>query len=159
MSPTIHKGHARNMKLIKRLKRPVESLKVETYALYLAYRDPRTPWYAKLLALGVVAYAVSPIDLIPDFIPVIGVLDDLIIVPLGAALAIRMIPKQVMVECREKSRNAMEPIASKRTRCLVAATVIAIWCLLAALVILLILKQCSLFLQNLESAPPVTIWG
>ena len=95
------------------------------------------PWYAKLLAVSVVAYAVSPIDLIPDFIPVLGILDDLVIVPLGAALAIKMVPKEVMAECREKARNAMEPSASKITRCLVAAIVVSIWCLLAALVILL----------------------
>ncbi len=128
------------MSVIKQWKRRVQQLKVETYALYLAYKDPRTPWYAKLLAAGVVAYAVSPIDLIPDFIPVLGVLDDLVIVPLGAALAIKMVPKEVMAECREKARNAMEPATSKRTRYLVAATIIAIWCLLVALVILLALR-------------------
>jgi uncharacterized membrane protein YkvA (DUF1232 family) len=125
------------MNVMKEWKLKVQQIKVETYALYLAYRDPRTPWYAKLLAAGVIAYAVSPIDLIPDFIPVLGILDDLVIVPLGAALAIKMVPKEVMTECREKARNAMEPSASKRTRCLVAAIVVAIWCLLAALVILL----------------------
>jgi len=132
------------MSVIRQWKRRVQQLKVETYALYLACRDPRTPWYAKLLAAGVVAYAVSPIDLIPDFIPVLGVLDDLVIVPLGTLLAIKMVPKEVMAECREKARNAMEPSASKRTRCLVAATVVAIWCLLAALVILLAFKTACL---------------
>ena len=125
------------MSVMKQWELKVQQIKVETYALYLAYRDPRTPWYAKLLAAGVVAYAVSPIDLIPDFIPVLGILDDLVIVSLGAALAVKMVPKEVMTECREKARNAMEPSASKRTRCLVAAIVVAIWCLLAALVILL----------------------
>ena len=132
------------MSVIRQWKRRVQQLKVETYALYLACRDPRTPWYAKLLAAGVVAYAVSPIDLIPDFIPVLGVLDDLAIVPLGTFLAIKMVLKEVMAECREKARNAMEPSASKRTRCLVAATVVAIWCLLAALVILLAFKTAGL---------------
>jgi uncharacterized membrane protein YkvA (DUF1232 family) len=132
------------MSVIRQWKRRVQQLKVETYALYLACRDPRTPWYAKLLAAGVVAYAVSPIDLIPDFIPVLGVLDDLVIVPLGTLLAIKMVPKEVMAECREKARNAMEPSASKRTRCLVATTVVAIWCLLAALVILLAFKTAGL---------------
>ena len=125
------------MDVMKQWRRRVQQLKVETYALYLAYRDPRTPWYAKLLAAGVAAYAVSPIDLIPDFIPVLGILDDLVIVSLGAALAVKMVPKEVMAECREKARNAMEPSAPKRTRYLVAAVVVAIWCLLAALVILL----------------------
>ena len=132
------------MSVIRQWKHRVQQLKVETYALYLACRDPRTPWYAKLLAAGVVAYAVSPVDLIPDFIPVLGLLDDLVIVPLGTLLAIKMVPKEVMAECREKARNAMEPSASKRTRCLVAASVVAIWCLLAALVILLAFKTAGL---------------
>jgi uncharacterized membrane protein YkvA (DUF1232 family) len=132
------------MNVVKQWRLRVQQIKVETYALYLAYGDPRTPWYAKLLAASVVAYAVSPIDLIPDFIPVLGILDDLVIVPLGAALAIKMVPKEVMTECREKARNAMEPSASKRTRCLVAAIVVAIWCLLAALVILLAFRIADL---------------
>ncbi len=132
------------MSVMKQWERRVQQLKIETYALYLACRDPRTPWYAKLLAAGVVAYAVSPVDLIPDFIPVLGLLDDLVIVPLGAALAIKMVPKEVIAECREKARNAIKPSASKRTRCLVAATVVAIWCLLAALVILLAFKTAGL---------------
>jgi uncharacterized membrane protein YkvA (DUF1232 family) len=118
----------------------VQLIRVETCALYLAYRDPGTPWYAKLLAAGVVSYAVSPIDLIPDFIPVLGILDDLVIVPLGTLLAIRMVPREVMTECREKARNAMEPSASKRTRYLVAAVVVAVWCLVLAFVVLLALR-------------------
>ena len=81
------------MNVMKEWKLKVQQIKVETYALYPAYRDPRTPWYAKLLAAGVVAYAVSPVDLIPDFIPVLGILDDLVIVPLGSALAIKMVPR------------------------------------------------------------------
>jgi len=128
------------MNIVRQWKLRVQQIKVETYALYLAYKDPRTPWYAKLLAAGVVAYAVSPIDLIPDFIPVLGILDDLVIVPFGTVLAIKMVPKGVMAECREKARNSMGPSASKRTRYLVAAIVIAIWCLLAALAILLALR-------------------
>ena len=84
------------MSVMKQWGLKVQQIKVETYALYLAYRDPRTPWYAKLLAAGVVAYAVSPIDLIPDFIPVPGVLDDLVIVSLGAALAVKMVHKEVI---------------------------------------------------------------
>src|SRR5579859_4082071 len=81
----------------------VRALKRETYALYLACRDPRVPWYAKLLAGGVVAYLFSPIDPIPDFIPVLGFLDDLIIVPLGITLAVRLIPPAVMAECRARA--------------------------------------------------------
>src|SRR2546423_2275266 len=81
-------------------KQQARRLKTETYALYLAYRDPRVPWYARLVAAGVVAYALSPIDLIPDFIPILGYLDDLILVPLGFALALRLIPAPVLAECR-----------------------------------------------------------
>jgi len=81
-------------------------LKGETYALYLAYRDPRTPWYAKVFAALVVGYAFSPIDLIPDPIPVLGYLDDLLLVPLGIALALKMIPLAVLDECREQARLA-----------------------------------------------------
>jgi uncharacterized membrane protein YkvA (DUF1232 family) len=133
-------GGIPTMNVMKQWKLRVQQIKVETYALYLAYRDPRTPWYAKLLAAGVVAYAVSPVDLIPDFIPVLGLLDDLVIVPLGTLLAIKMVPKEVMAECREKARNAMEIDAPKRTRYLVAAVVIAIWCLVLAFVVLLAVK-------------------
>ena len=79
-------------------------LQAEVYALYLAYRDPRVPWYAKAVAACVVGYALSPIDLIPDFIPVLGYLDDLVLIPLGIALVLRMIPPAVMVECRERAR-------------------------------------------------------
>ena len=132
------------MGVLEKWKQRAQKVKVETYALYLAYRDHRTPWYAKLLAAGVVAYAVSPIDLIPDFIPVLGILDDLVIVPLGAALAIKMVPKEVMAECREKARTAMGPSASRTTRWLVAAIIIAIWCLLAALVVLLAFRIADL---------------
>src|SRR3954469_24291635 len=91
------------MPVIERLKERVRHLKSETYALYLAARHPRTPWYAKLFVAGVVAYALSPIDLIPDFIPVLGVLDDLILVPLGIAAAMKMIPPDVLAECRARA--------------------------------------------------------
>jgi uncharacterized membrane protein YkvA (DUF1232 family) len=132
------------MGVMEKWKQRAQKVKVDTYALYLAYRDHRTPWYAKLLAAGVVAYAVSPIDLIPDFIPVLGILDDLVIVPLGAALAIRMVPKEVMAECREKARDAMGPSASRTTRWLVVVIIIAIWCLLAASVVLLAFRIADL---------------
>lgn len=78
-------------------------LKAETYALYLAYRDPRVPWYARALAAVIVGYAFSPIDLIPDFIPVLGYLDDLVLIPLGVALLLRLIPAEVMAECRARA--------------------------------------------------------
>ena len=80
-------------------------LKAETWALYLAARDPRTPWYAKLLVAGIVAYACSPIDLIPDFVPVLGYLDDLVLLPLGIAWALQLIPPAVLVECRVRAQD------------------------------------------------------
>ena len=86
----------------------IRRLKVETYTLYLACKDPRVPWYAKAFAACVVAYALSPLDLIPDFVPVLGYLDDLILVPLGIVLALKMIPAQVLAECR------MEAVAALR---------------------------------------------
>ena len=82
-------------------------LKIEVYALYLAYKDPRVPWYAKIFAASVVGYAFSPIDLIPDPIPIIGYLDDLILIPLGIAIALKMIPKEVLAECREQAKVIM----------------------------------------------------
>ena len=81
-------------------------LKTDVYALYLAYKDPRTPWYARIFAAVVVGYAFSPIDLIPDFIPVLGYLDDLIITPLGIYLALKMIPKEVMADARQRANIA-----------------------------------------------------
>jgi uncharacterized membrane protein YkvA (DUF1232 family) len=93
------------MTLLAKLKQHAVHLKAETFALYLAARDSRTPWYAKLLVAGVVAYAVSPIDLIPDFVPVLGYLDDLILIPAGIALAIRLVPDSVLADCRAQARK------------------------------------------------------
>ena len=89
----------------RRWKERARELGADSYALYRAARDPRVPWYAKLLAGAVAAYAVSPVDLIPDFIPVLGMLDDLVIVPLGIALALKMIPSDVMNEHRQAARE------------------------------------------------------
>lgn len=86
--------------LFARLKRRARALKNEALAVYLAAKDPRTPWYAKALIFFVVAHTFSPIDLIPDFIPVIGYLDDLIITPGGLWLAVRLIPAEVLAESR-----------------------------------------------------------
>jgi uncharacterized membrane protein YkvA (DUF1232 family) len=89
--------------MLSRLKQWARVLKTELLALYLAYRDPRVPWYARLLAALVVGYALSPIDLIPDPIPVLGYLDDLILVPLGIWLCLKLIPTEVMTECRSEA--------------------------------------------------------
>lgn len=86
------------------LKNKTNMLKAEAYALYLATRDTRTPWYAKMAALAVVGYALSPFDIIPDFIPVLGLVDELIILPLGFWLAIKLIPREVLEESREKAK-------------------------------------------------------
>ncbi len=111
---------------MKTWREKTKQLKNELHAIYLAYRDRRTPWYAKALIALIVAYALSPIDLIPDFIPVLGYLDDLLIVPGGIYLALKMIPKGVMAECREKART--EPLSSKE-RWAGAVIVILIWLL------------------------------
>ena len=80
-------------------------LKVELFALYLAARHPQTPWYAKLVVAGFVAYAVTPVDLVPDAIPILGLVDDLIFVPLAIALAVRFVPAPVLAECRGRARE------------------------------------------------------
>ncbi len=106
-------------------------LKIELVALSLAYRDPRTPWYARLVAACVVGYAFSPLDLIPDFVPILGYLDDLILIPLGIWLALKMVPAPIMAECRAR---AAEATAAGRPASRVAAIVIvAIWVTLALL--------------------------
>ncbi|WP_420565198.1 YkvA family protein [Thalassobaculum sp.] len=109
--------------MLDRLKLWVRSVKRDAVALYLAARDPRTPWYAKALAAVVVAYALSPIDLIPDFIPVLGYLDDIVIVPLGLWLVLRMIPAEVMEECRVEA----EALAERPTSVTAAVVVVLIW--------------------------------
>jgi uncharacterized membrane protein YkvA (DUF1232 family) len=119
-------------------KRRARQLKIEIDAIYLAYKDPRVPWYAKLLIACVIGYALSPIDLIPDFIPVIGYLDDLILVPLGIALALKMIPPAVLADCREKARTDMT--RQKRTNWIAASVILCIWVLLALITIFLVAK-------------------
>jgi uncharacterized membrane protein YkvA (DUF1232 family) len=124
--------------MLDRLRQRARHLKAEVYALYLAYRDPRVPLYARVFAACVVAYAFSPIDLIPDFIPVLGYLDDLILVPLGIALALKMIPPPVMEECRVRAKEVMAQ--GKPVNRAAAAVIIAIWLLLAALGIFLLAR-------------------
>ena len=119
------------MSFRENLEQRARGLKAETFALYLAARHPKTPWYAKLFVAAVVAYALSPIDLIPDFLPILGYLDDLILVPLGIALAIRLIPGPVLDEYRTKAQEALKDASlTSRTA---AAVIIVIWLALAAL--------------------------
>ena len=104
-------------------------LKREAMVVYLACRHPRTPWYAKLLAGCVVAYAFSPIDLVPDFIPVLGYVDDVILIPLGVALVLRLLPADVVAECRaEASLRTSKPISRPG-----AVAVVLVWVVLAGL--------------------------
>ncbi len=104
-------------------KQRAKKIKSDVYALYFAYRDPRVPWYAKAFTALVVAYAFSPIDLIPDFIPVLGYLDDLLLVPLGVSLAVRMVPPEVMAEARSRAAE----LEGKPKSWLGAAAIIALW--------------------------------
>jgi uncharacterized membrane protein YkvA (DUF1232 family) len=91
------------MGLIATLKARARQIKTEVHALYLAARHPRTPWYAKLYLIAIVAYALSPIDLIPDFIPVLGFVDEIILLPFALVLAVRLVPESVMSECRTRA--------------------------------------------------------
>ncbi len=123
--------------MIDKIKKCAVKMKRELFVLILAVRDPRTPWYAKIMAAAVIAYALSPIDLIPDFIPILGQLDDLILVPLGILIAVKMIPRQVMAECRERARRL---IFKKKPNYFVAVLIIIIWILLFALIVGKIVK-------------------
>ena len=124
--------------IIKSVHHRARELKTETFAIYLACKHPRVPWYAKALAAIVVAYAFSPIDLIPDFIPVLGYLDDLILVPLGIALVIKLIPIEILAECREKARQEISQ--DKPANWIAAGTIIALWLLLAIGAVLLVAR-------------------
>jgi uncharacterized membrane protein YkvA (DUF1232 family) len=127
---------------LQSLKDRARRLQTEVYVLYLAARDPRVPWYARTLAAIVAAYALSPIDLIPDFIPVVGYLDDLIIVPLGIVVVLRLIPAEVMADCRAR---AAASVASKRPVSRVAAVaVVAIWVALLALAVAVVARWASM---------------
>ena len=116
---------------MERWRQRARRLKTEVHALYLAYRDPRVPWYARVVAACVVAYAFSPIDLIPDPIPVLGYLDDLVLLPLGVVLALKLIPASVMAECRQRARDAARE--GRPTNWLAAGLIVAVWLALAAL--------------------------
>ena len=117
---------------VESLRRWAGRLKAELYALHLAYRDPRVPLYARVFAACVVGYAFSPIDLIPDPIPLFGYLDDLVLIPLGVVLALRMIPEHVLAECREEARQTIKERPTSRVA---VAAIVAVWLTLAALAI------------------------
>ncbi len=115
------------MSIFSRLKHWARLARRDLHALYLAARDPRVPWHAKAVAAFVAAYAFSPIDLIPDFVPVLGYLDDLIIVPLGILLAVRLIPPHILAEHRVAAESAAQRPVSRAA----AAAIMSIWFLLA----------------------------
>ncbi|HZC05286.1 MAG TPA: YkvA family protein [Ktedonobacterales bacterium] len=120
------------MRFLDSWKQRAGRLKRETYALYLAMRDPRVPWYVKALAACVVGYAFSPIDLIPDFIPVLGYLDDLILVPLGVALVVKLIPAPLLAEFRERAAATLQGKTTNWAGARAAAIVIvALWVIFA----------------------------
>jgi uncharacterized membrane protein YkvA (DUF1232 family) len=125
--------------LPQRLRQFARALKQEIYALYLAYQHPETPWYARIWAIGVVAYAISPIDLIPDFIPVLGYLDDVILLPLGIWIALRLIPAPILIECRERSREATGKPTSPAGRW-AAMMIVLIWVIVIGGVIALLIR-------------------
>lgn len=126
------------MKIPEIWKQRAKQLKVETYALYLAYKDPRTPWYARVFVACVVGYAFSPIDLIPDPIPILGYLDDLILVPIGVVLALKMIPPPVMVDCRIKAVELIKQ--GKPINRVAAVLIVTVWLIVAALVIMVLVR-------------------
>lgn len=122
----------------QRLRQWARALKRDVVALYLAARDPRVPWYAKAVAACVAAYALSPIDLIPDVVPILGYLDDLILVPLGIALAVRLIPAALLAEHR---RAAEERVAARPTSRAAAAVIILVWVSCAAILLWWLARQ------------------
>ena len=126
--------------MLQKLKSRARALKNESVAIYLAAKDPRTPWYARALVFFVVAHTFSPIDLIPDFIPVLGYLDDLIVTPLGIALAIRLIPEEVLAEARARVTG---PGVESGVGFMGAVLIVLTWILTAAMIIFLVL-----FLQS-----------
>jgi uncharacterized membrane protein YkvA (DUF1232 family) len=116
-------------------KQRAQRLKAETYTLYLAYKHPRTPWYAKVFAALVVAYVFSPVDPIPDFIPGVGLLDEMVVVPIGVIIVMKMVPAGVFAECREEPREVMEgdmPVSR-----VAAVIVVCVWLLCVGLAVLI----------------------
>lgn len=113
---------------IKSWKKKAKRLRSEVHALFLASKDPRVPWYAKAFALIIIAYALSPVDLIPDFVPIIGYLDDLVLIPAGIILLTKMIPKEVMDECRERAGSQRK--IAKRIGWIAGSVIVFIWLLI-----------------------------
>jgi uncharacterized membrane protein YkvA (DUF1232 family) len=138
MQVSFHSTYPMRVALIARLKSRASTLEREAYALYIATRDPRVPWYAKAFLGLVVAHTFSPIDLIPDFIPVLGYLDDLVVTPLGIVLALKMVPPEVMVDARRQAEELLQqgrPISRAG-----AIMVVAIWLVIISAVVWLFVR-------------------
>lgn len=127
-------SNPRGEALLKKIKYRASQLKAESFALYLAARHPETPWYAKVLVTGIIAYAFSPLDLIPDFVPILGYLDDLILLPIFIALAIKVVPDSVLKECRERARETFRE--GKPESRVAGAIIVLIWLSITALIIM-----------------------
>ena len=123
--------------VLAKLKQWARALKRDAFAVYFAARDPRVPWYAKALGIAVAAYAFSPIDLIPDFIPVLGYLDELIILPLGIALVVRLIPPELMAEHRARAAA----VQGRPVSFAAAAAIVVVWLAALALCVLVIRRH------------------
>ena len=113
---------------MKRWAERARRLKTELFALYLAARHPQTPWYAKLVVAGFVAYAVTPVDLFPDALPILGLVDDLIFVPIAIALAVRFVPATVLAECRTRAHERVSAQPKNSSWVLL----LAVWAVVAA---------------------------
>lgn len=129
-----------NSGILLRLRGKVRDVNIELIALWFAYRDQRTPWYAKLFGALVAGYAFSPIDLIPDFIPILGYFDDAVIIPIGIAVAKKLIPKDVMADCRLKARMWFNERKEKPKSRVFALVIVFIWTVIIAMILYAILR-------------------
>lgn len=127
---------------MKKIKAWAKKLKRQTFVLYLAYKDERVPWYTKIFIVCVVSYAFSPIDLIPDFIPILGLLDDVIIVPLGIMFALKMISKDVIADCEIEAEKIMKN--GKPKNWIAGILIVLVWSIL----IVWMMKELYQFLND-----------
>jgi uncharacterized membrane protein YkvA (DUF1232 family) len=126
---------AKALRMMQSWKRGARQLSAQAYTLYLAYRHPKTPWYAKVFAALIVGYVFSPIDPIPDFIPGVGLLDEMVVVPIGVWIATKMVPREVFEECQEKARAVAA--GDKPVSRIAAVVVVAVWVVCVALALFL----------------------
>ena len=112
------------MSFILRIRERARRLKLDALALGLAVRHPQTPWYAKLMVAGLVAYVVTPVDLVPDMIPILGIIDDLIFVPAALGLAVRLVPAPVLADCRARAEDVMNGAKMRR---ITRAMILSLW--------------------------------